>query len=113
MTLEDNQKVLLYVPQNPANQFVEAHVIFPTSITADNPNVVNEDKFDEILAQEAALAEEEQRNAWLFGILSAVLAVVAPVLPMLVFLWIRKARKREKSRRKSICRIVSMNCLRT
>lgn len=41
------------------------------------------------------MAEEEQRNAWLFGILSAVLAVIAPVLPILVFLWVRKARRKE------------------
>ena len=95
VTLEDNQKALLYVPKNPANQFVEAHVIFPTRITADNPNVVNEDKFDEILAQEAALAEEEERNALLFGVLSAVFAAFAPILPILVFLWVRRARKRE------------------
>ncbi|PTQ82241.1 putative membrane protein [Trichococcus patagoniensis] len=95
VTLQDNQKVFLYVPQNPTNQFVEAHVIFPTSITADNPNVVNEDKFDEILAQEAALAEEEERNAALFGMAAIALAIVSPILPILAFLWIRKVRKRE------------------
>ena len=63
--LVDNQKVLLHVPQNPANQFVEAHVIFPISITPNNPNVVNEDKFEVILAQEAALAENEIKNIFI------------------------------------------------
>ena len=63
VTLENNQQVLLHVPQNPAKQFVEAHVIFPTRITADNPHIVNEDKYEAILAQEVCAGrngEEEQ-----------------------------------------------------
>jgi uncharacterized membrane protein len=63
--LVDNQRVLLHVPQNPANQFVGAHVIFPISITPNNPLVVNEDKFEVILSQEAALAGNEIKNIFI------------------------------------------------
>ncbi|CZQ88865.1 Hypothetical protein Tpal_1060 [Trichococcus palustris] len=95
VTLEKNQQVLLHVPQNPAKQFVEAHVIFPTRITADNPHIVNEDKYAAILAQEAALAETEKKNSYLWGIAGAALAIIGPILPIAVFLWNRRAKKKE------------------
>jgi len=95
VTLENNQQVLLYVPQNPINQFVEAHVIFPTSITADNPNIVNEDKFDEILAQEAELADAERKNSLLLGLAGIALAIIGPILPIAVFIWNQRIKKKE------------------
>lgn len=41
-----------------ANQFVESHIIFPTSVTASNTNVVNKNAKADILKQEQKLANE-------------------------------------------------------
>ena len=120
VTIVDNQRVLLHVPQNPANQLVEAHIIFPISITPNNFNVVNEDKYESILAQEAALAEPEreiivinedkhedeeilaqvtalaeqgQKNKELLWIVLGVLGLIASIL---VAIWIYRLRKRDE-----------------
>ncbi|MFD1417911.1 DUF2207 domain-containing protein [Companilactobacillus keshanensis] len=56
--------VTLSVDYVNANQFVESHIIFPTSVTASNTNIVNKDAKSSILKQEKKLAENanEQRK---------------------------------------------------
>ena len=126
VTLADNQRVLLHVPQNPANQFVEAHVIFPISITPNNPHVVNEDKYEAILDQEAVLAQnnpiknvinnfinnainEDKHEAILAQVadlaeqeqknqvlLGIILGVLGFVASILVAIWIHRLRKHDE-----------------
>lgn len=55
---DDNQTVTLKIPYNPAGQFMEANIVFPTRIVQANTNVVAEDKLDQIMSDERAMAEE-------------------------------------------------------
>ena len=52
---QKNGRVVMTLDNDPANQFVESHVIFPTEITADNPNVVKKNMKAKIMAQEKQL----------------------------------------------------------
>lgn len=90
---ENNDTVRIALDQNPSNTFVEAHVIFPTYVTAENPNVVAEDKLDEILAQERALAEGKERQRQIGLIAGLVLGIFGPVFAVAAFMWIRKKRR--------------------
>ncbi|QFR68680.1 DUF2207 domain-containing protein [Companilactobacillus paralimentarius] len=52
-----NGQVVMTLDELPANQSVESHVIFPTTVTADNKNVVNKKAKARILAAEKSKAE--------------------------------------------------------
>jgi len=51
-------QVVMTLDDNLANQFVESHIIFPTAVTADNPNVVNKKAKARIQADEKELVLE-------------------------------------------------------
>ncbi|WP_255763910.1 DUF2207 domain-containing protein [Jeotgalibaca sp. MA1X17-3] len=95
VALKDNQEVLLTVPYNSAESFVEARVIFPTYVTPSNPNVVNEDKYDEIMAFEENLAVQKKQRGVLGLILGALLGGVGVILPFWLFRWLK--RKNEEA----------------
>ncbi|MCQ9210793.1 DUF2207 domain-containing protein [Granulicatella seriolae] len=60
---QDYSSVTLTVPTNYAGDFVEAHVIFPTSLTPANTNVVNRNAKEEIIAAEEDLIIKKEEDA--------------------------------------------------
>ncbi len=80
------------VAENPPNQFVEVHALFPTSQTPKNQQIVEEEKFDEILAQEEAQVAEDKRNfekkqqrTTFFLSSASVLSLVVSVLALIYY----------------------------
>lgn len=62
-------RVVMTVAQNPAESFVESHLLFPTTVTAANPNKVAKDRLVAAQQQEAKLArqanQKRQQARWL------------------------------------------------
>lgn len=88
LTNEDGQpaKVQLNVPNNPANQFIEAHVIFPNALVPNNKNRVSQKKKEEIIDRaqaqveaDAAARAQSQRSAFSAGIGTFALALIIPL----------------------------------
>lgn len=96
VALENNQTVRLTLDQNPSNTFVEAHVIFPTTITPLNPNVKNEKKRDQILASEKELAEAANRKRQRVMWFAIVITLISFVVAILGAYSGRKAAKKDK-----------------
>ena len=90
VTLQDNQVVLLTLPYNPVESFVEARVIFPPKITQNNPHVVNEDKYEEIMAFEENAAMEKETKGKQYLLLGILFGVLGPLFTIGVFIWLRK-----------------------
>ena len=93
---EDGKSIIqITVPNNPANTMVEAHVIFPTSLTPTNTNNVPQDMKAQIEKQEADQvakdkAAYQQEQLWKQGSvwLAAVLLPIGPLLvAWLYFKW--------------------------
>lgn len=59
---KDKGLITLTIDNVKANQFVESHIIFPTSVTASNTNTINKNKKSSILKQEKGLAEEANKR---------------------------------------------------
>ncbi|NEW62876.1 DUF2207 domain-containing protein [Granulicatella sp. zg-ZJ] len=59
---DDYKGVTITTSHNSSGQFVEAHVLFPPSVTASNLHLINENKWDKIIAEEAYLAQEPMRR---------------------------------------------------
>lgn len=77
---EDNQSFIeVTVPNNPANQFVEVHAIFPTYLTPNNSNITPVNMKDDIIAAEEAQTErdreayESRRNQLLIFVIVGIL----------------------------------------
>ncbi len=87
---DDNQTVTLSLNRNPANQFVEAQIVFPTSVTASNPNVINEDRYDAIISLEERLANDKQEEQTMLFAIAIALGVAGPILVFFVFRWLKK-----------------------
>ncbi|MEL1196607.1 hypothetical protein AADX85_16235, partial [Staphylococcus epidermidis] len=71
----DKGRVTIKLANNPANQFVESHIIFPTAVTAANPNQIDQSRRAAIIKQEARLAQQanqerkaQKRRYWLLSI---------------------------------------------
>lgn len=80
---EDYRGVTYIVPRNSEGNFVETHVIFPQTLTPDNTNVVNENRFDAIITQEEALITQRENMRQVGRVLvwvGAVIAVLSMVL---------------------------------
>lgn len=75
-------RVTMTVDRNLANSFIESHLLFPTAVTASNPNRVAKNHLAAAQKQEAQLAraanQKRQRDRWLrwggFGLLVVLLA---------------------------------------
>ncbi|MSD83059.1 DUF2207 domain-containing protein [Lactobacillus curvatus] len=90
----DKGRVTIQLANNPAHQFVESHIIFPTAVTAENANKIDKPRQAAIIKQETRLAQQanqnrqaQQRRYWLLSVMAVLLA---PVLFVLIF---RKVRK--------------------
>jgi len=57
---DDYKSVTFTAPSNKSGDFVEVHMIFPQTLTPGNTNVVNRKAFDEIVAQEEKLLQQEE-----------------------------------------------------
>lgn len=90
VTIENNQFVDLSLNANPAETFVEANVIFPTYITFDNTNQVEEDRLQTILANEASLQREQEAQRERFLLISIILGIIGPIFTLFVLWWLRK-----------------------
>ena len=53
-----NGQVVIRLNENPANQFVESRLLFPTNVTSANTNKVNKDVKEKIQQREAELARQ-------------------------------------------------------
>ncbi|KIO94223.1 Integral membrane protein [Levilactobacillus brevis] len=62
-------RVVMTIPENPANTFVESHLLFPTQVTAANPNTRAQNRRAAAQKQEAKLAADanakRQQQRWL------------------------------------------------
>lgn len=62
-------RVVMTVAQNPAESFVESHLLFPTTVTPTNTNKVAKDRLAAAQQQEAKLArqanQKRQQSQWL------------------------------------------------
>ncbi|MGY3777961.1 DUF2207 domain-containing protein [Isobaculum melis] len=88
--LSDQQTVTLEVNGNSSNQFVEAHVIFPTSIVPANQNIVNKEMKEEILAKEAKMAEDANNKRKFYMYLIYGLCGLGIVIAVAATFYVRK-----------------------
>lgn len=96
-----NGRITLTVAQNPEESFIESDLLFPTSVTATNPQVVNEKQKAAVQKQERALADaandERKKAVKTTKVMLGTLAAI--VLGLLggtgVYLWRRPANKRK------------------
>lgn len=79
----------LTVPRNPAGQFVEVHAIFPTSLTPNNTNVVDQAVKDKIIQSENDQVEKEKaaydKQQGIRMVIAAIIALLG--LPVTLFLY--------------------------
>lgn len=89
-----NGQVVMTLDELPANQSVESHVIFPTTVTADNKNVVNKKAKARILAAEKSKAEaanaRRQREKNFYWIMMAIAGVVIVIIYLYQFIKLHK-----------------------
>lgn len=90
VSLKDNRSVLLTVPYNPVESFVEARVIFPTYVTGNNPHVVKEDKYEEIMAFEENLAVRKEQRGKISLAFGLFLGIMSPLLTLFLFRWLKR-----------------------
>jgi len=83
-------RVTMTLNQNPANQFVESHLLFPTSVTATNTRTSTDKRKAAVQKQEAALAktanQKRRRNAMLRRVLFGTI-FAAWVLVIVGYSW--------------------------
>ncbi|WP_407888424.1 DUF2207 family protein [Levilactobacillus sp. N40-8-2] len=74
-------RVIMTIAQNPANSFVESHLLFPTTVTSTNPNKVAKAHLAAAQQQEAKLAQQanqkRQQAQWQrWGVFLALVALL-------------------------------------
>ncbi|EHR37202.1 DUF2207 family protein [Facklamia languida] len=90
--------VYLRVPARTSDQFVEGDVVFPTALTPQNPNQVNENKLDQIIQaadqqvqQDAeALERDQARVKWIM----ALVPFFPPVLAIFTLVFYYRNRRK-------------------
>src|SRR5699024_5627289 len=68
-------------------QFVESHMIFPTSLTPDNTNIVNKNAKEKILKQEKNLAEQANKQREQPKIIFYIVLIVFILIIVLIYLF--------------------------
>lgn len=79
--------VTMTVDNVSANQFVESHMIFPTSLTPDNTNIVNKNAKKRILKQEKNLAEQANKQREQPKIIFYIVLIVFILIIVLIYLF--------------------------
>lgn len=88
-------QVKITLANNPANQFVESDLLFPTSVTSNNPNQVDQSVKTQVQQQEATLAKQAnakraQARHTLYVMISIVLGMmVVSLVGTSIYLWWR------------------------
>ena len=94
LTQENGQSVVyLEVPNRQSDQFVEGHILFPTSLTPLNNNQVDEEVMDDIINKAQATVEADalalqSQSRWVV-LLALAGMIVAPVLGIVLLLYYR------------------------
>ncbi|GEO64961.1 DUF2207 domain-containing protein [Companilactobacillus nantensis] len=87
-------QVKMTLDKLPAHQVVETHMIFPTSVTADNLNVVNKKRKSQVLAQEKQLVldanAQRERKKMIYRVIMAFGAIVVLLIYLVRFYQFRK-----------------------
>jgi len=79
----DGQNVLLYVKELKPNNFVEARILFPTSLIENSHNIIEKNALSSILAEEGKWAEEaniKRQRARIFISISFIYALFEVLL---------------------------------
>lgn len=89
-----NGRVVMTLDTDPANQSIESHIIFPTSVTPDNKKVVKKNAKAAIMAHEKKLAQEANsrrtKQKWIYGILMVVGALVLVAIYIYQFMDLKR-----------------------
>ena len=89
-----NGRVIMTLDRLPAHDFIETHMIFPTSVTATNQNIVNRPMKKKIQKQEASLAkaanEQRKRRKIIYPILLSF--GYAVIILIYVLRWVQYKR---------------------
>lgn len=80
-------KVTIDLAKNPANTFIEAHLLFPTAVTAANQNVRQQKRKQAVQKQEAKLAEQANAKRRRARLIPTVIAVVSLILGGVILIW--------------------------
>lgn len=87
-------RVIMTLPRNPANSFVESHLLFPTSVTATNRRTSPKKRKAAVQRQEAALAkaanQKRQRQAWVFKAIYSAAVVLFGLTLLGIWWWLRR-----------------------
>jgi len=87
-------RVTMTLPRNPANSFVESHLLFPTSVTSTNQRTSLKKRKAAVQKQEAALAkaanQKRQRQAWLFKAVYSVAVAIFGLTLLGIWWWLRR-----------------------
>lgn len=79
-------KIIMTADNVPGDQGIEIHSIFPTTVTAANKNIVNKNKKQAIMKQEAQLADEANKARQRKSTASWVLLVISVILSLFAFI---------------------------
>ncbi|MFC6180517.1 DUF2207 domain-containing protein [Lactiplantibacillus daowaiensis] len=87
-------KVVMTVASNPANQFVESHLLFPTSVTATNQRTSTKKRKAAVQKQEAALAKQanakRQQYARTKRVIYGVTVALLVGTLLVIYWWLRR-----------------------
>ncbi|UUX33242.1 DUF2207 domain-containing protein [Fundicoccus culcitae] len=89
---------VINVPNNPANQFVEVQILFPTAMTPNNPNVVDQDRKQLIIDQqeEGRLAELQAYESSRSNYVNWLIVIIVAIFIGPVFAWWYYLSRRKK-----------------
>lgn len=88
-------QVTLTLDQNPANQFLETHLIFPKQLTAKNQNTIEQTQKAKIIATETKLAKQTNRKRQFKKIGKISLNLIVFILaPGIIYLTLHQKRQK-------------------
>lgn len=99
LAVENGRSVVnVEVHNNPANQNVEIHTIFPTSMTPNNTNIVDEAKKAQIIEMEETLVKQDQENLARkqrnYQLRSLLAALAIPIMPLIALAYYIRTRRK-------------------
>lgn len=88
LSVENKKSIVkLNAPNTPANQFVEVMALFPTSMTPNNTNVIEQAKRDAIIEAESARVEEDarqlQKQHAMQQLKNIAIGIIVPIAPLI------------------------------
>lgn len=82
---QKNNSATFLINNVSANQLLDTRIIFPSSVTPDNPNTVNEKAKARIMRQEAKYTKNQQIKRTVFYIIGIIFALIIVVLYFILF----------------------------